>query len=489
MQWSKPLSSMLKKTLSKSIQYGAEILHNRISYSHDNPYLDGIFAPQRQEHFSTKLAVEGHIPPELDGALMRIGPNPMSVKNPKNYHWFTGDGMIHALRLKGGQAHWYKSHYIGSDSVQKKLQRPRITGKMRGVADTVNTNVINFAGKIWALVEAGAYPIELNSELESKRHHLFENEQDLPFTAHPHVDPETGDIHAVCYDALNQNKVFYLHIDAQGKLKHHVEIPVKSGPMIHDCAITQSQVLILDLNVHFSMRSALKGSMLPYQWSPERQARIGILPFEGKASDIHWYEIDPCFIFHTVNAYDLEHGEVVMDAVVHSKAMVHSIQGPIEDQDIRLERFVFKPATEQVVRTILSDIKQEFPRINEAYTGHPYRYAYGISFAEFDDPYHVSSNQLLGHDLETGQTESYSFGDNWVTGEVVFVAKEGAQAENEGWLMSYVHAIDCSPSKVVILDAQRIKDGPVATIHLPVRVPVGFHCNWIDYRKLRANYS
>jgi len=121
MPWPKPLSSVLKNALSKSIQYGAEILHQRIPYSHENPYLEGIFAPERQEHFSTDLKVEGQIPAELDGALMRIGPNPITVKNPRNYHWFTGDGMLHALRLKGGEAHWYKSSYIGSASVQKNF--------------------------------------------------------------------------------------------------------------------------------------------------------------------------------------------------------------------------------------------------------------------------------------------------------------------------------------------------------------------------------
>lgn len=489
MSWLKPLSSVWKNTLSKSIQYGAEILHSRIPYSPDNPYLEGIFAPERQEHFSINLKVEGQIPAELDGALMRIGPNPINVKNPRNYHWFTGDGMLHALRLKDGEAHWYKNSYIGSASVQEKLHRPQIPGKTRGVADAVNTNVISFAGKIWALVEAGAYPVELNAALESRRHHLFEDDQDMPFTAHPHIDPETGDIHAVCYDALSQNKAFYLQIDSKGKLKHQVEIPVKHSPMIHDCAITKSQVLILDLNVNFSVRSALKGSMLPYQWNPKRQARIGILPFGGQVADIRWYEIDSCFIFHTVNAYDLDSGNVVMDAVVHSKALVSSIQGPMEHQDIRLERFIFEQDTGKLKRTILSGTKQEFPRINDAYTGRKHQYIYSISFGEFDDPYHVSSNMLLGHDLETGHSESYSFGENWVTGEVIFVAREGAQAENDGWLMSYIHALDGSPSRVVILDAQQMMAGPIATIHLPVRVPVGFHCNWIDYRKLKANYS
>lgn len=410
MSWLKPLSSVWKNTLSKSIQYGAEILHSRIPYSPDNPYLEGIFAPERQEHFSTTLKVEGQIPVELDGALMRIGPNPINVKNPRNYHWFTGDGMLHSLRLKDGEAHWYKNSYIGSASVQEKLHRPQIPGKTRGVADAVNTNVISFAGKIWALVEAGAYPVELNAALESRRHYLFEDDQDMPFTAHPHIDPETGDIHAICYDALSQNKVFYLQIDSKGKLKHQVEIPVKHGPMIHDCAITKSQVLILDLNVNFSVSSALKGSMLPYQWNPKRQARIGILPFGGQVADIRWYEIDSCFIFHTVNAYDLDSGNVVMDAVVHSKALVSSSQGPIEDQDIRLERFIFEHGTGKVFRTVLSGTKQEFSRINDAYTGRKHRYIYSISFGEFDDPYHVSSNMLLGHDLETGHSESYSFG-------------------------------------------------------------------------------
>ena len=229
--------------------------------------------------------------------------------------------------------------------------------------------------------------------------------------------------------------------------------------------------------------------MLPYQWNPKRQARIGILPFGGQVADIRWYEIDSCFIFHTVNAYDLDSGNVVMDAVVHSKALVSSSQCPIEDQDIRLERFIFEHGTGKVFRTVLSGTKQEFPRINDAYTGRKHQYIYSISFGEFDDPYHVSSNMLLGHDLETGHSESYSFGENWVTGEVIFVARGGAQAENDGWLMSYIHALDGNPSRVVILDAQQMTAGPIATIHLPVRVPVGFHCNWIDYRKLRINYS
>lgn len=486
MQIRQQLRQWVKGGISQVVRHGLHLAQNNMAYGHENPYLDGIFAPQRQEYEAHDLHVEGEIPQQLNGALLRIGPNPIQVKNPKIHHWFVGDGMIHALRLQQGQALYYKSRYVGADEVQQKLKRPRIQGESRGVASAVNTNIIAFAGKIWALVEAGALPIEVDAELNSQRHQLLEDQQDFPFTAHPHIDPVTGDIHAVCYDALVRDKVFYLHFNAQGKLKHHVDIPVQHGPMIHDCAITQSHVLILDLSVNFSLQSAFKGSLLPYAFNPKHQARIGLLPFQGQAQDIQWFELEPCFIFHVANAFDLANGDVVLDAVVHSKALVDSIQGPIEDQDIGLERFTFERASGQVKRQILSTQKQEFPRINEAYTGREHRYIYSISFAEFDNPSAVRTNVLLCHDVKLGTTAEYALEDTWVSGEVIFVARDHAQAENDGWLMAYVHALDSSPSKVLIWQADAITAGPIATIHLPVRVPLGFHANWIDDRQLHA---
>ncbi|GAC1371427.1 MAG: hypothetical protein NVS3B3_04880 [Aquirhabdus sp.] len=88
-------------------------------------------------------------------------------------------------------------------------------------------------------------------------------------------------------------------------------------------------------------------------------------------------------------------------------------------------------------------------------------------------------NQLLHFDLQTGQTNCHSYGANNVTGEVVFVPKSSDAPENDGWLMSYVHDLNCGNSKVVILDSLNLGGEPVAEIALPVRVPMGFHGNWI----------
>lgn len=473
------IKSVAKKSTEKTIKWAVKYRQNNASYGHNNPFLDGPFAPARTESFFEHLRVEGTIPPELDGALMRAGPNPISSFNPKVQHWFAGDGLVHALRIKDGQALWYRSRFAGTNDVNKMLNRPILPGERRGASEVVNTNIVALAGKLWTTVEAGAYPIQLDADLNSVRHQLIETDEDLPFSGHPHVDPDTGEIHAVCYDALVHNYLFYIHLNQDGTLKHSIKVPVKHGPMVHDCAITKTKAIILDLSVTFSLPTVIEGGLFPFKWNPNHPSRIGLLPFGGEASDIQWFSIDQCFIFHTLNAYDLDNGDVVMDAVVFEKALVNDIQGPTESQVVKLERFIFEKATGKTTRRVLSDIPQEFPRIDERLSGRPHRYGYSVTVGNDATPNDVVSNNILVHDLQTGEVQKRNCGDNFITGEVVFVPRHKDAAENEGWLMSYHHAIDCSPSKVVIFDAQNILGDPVATIYLPVRVPVGFHCNWI----------
>lgn len=471
------INKLASQTINKTVRWISTRLQQRVPYSQSNPFLEGAYAPVAAESTCTDLKVSGSIPSELNGLFLRMGPNPMEVDNPAIYNWFIGDGMAHALRLKEGQAVWYKNRYVGVDSVNKKLGKAMAPGPRRGPTESVNTNIIGHAGKIWALVEAGAYPVQMDADLNTIRHGLFNSDANLPFTAHPHIDPDTGDIHAVCYDALQRNKVFYLNIDRDGHLKKQLSIPVKHGPMMHDCTVTQSKVIILDLPITFSFLSVFKGSQLPYAWNKKHAARVGVLPKNGQAKDIRWFEVDPCFIFHTCNAYDLDNGDVVMDAVVHTHSFSSSIQGPAENQKITFERWTLKQQTGQVERQVISDVSQEFPRLDERLTGKPYRYAYAISLSSDLVPH---ANALLRYDLHTGETIQHHYGTEYMTGEVVFVPRHKDAAEDEGWLLSYVHHLDGGPSKIVILDAQKIEQAPQATIELPVRVPLGFHANWVE---------
>lgn len=459
----------------RAVGWLGQFLQNRVPYSNTNRYLEGMYAPVAKERTETRLRITGALPRELNGLYARIGPNPMHVRNPGAYHWFTGDGMVHGLRLQDGQALWYRNRWIGSDSVRRKQGRPPAPGPRRGVSDAVNTNVFAHGGRIWAAVEAGAYPVELNGNLDTVQHGLFDSQASRPFTAHPHVDPSTGDAHAVCYDALKPNVLSYVVIDAQCQLKKLVDLPVKHGPMVHDCAITRSQVIVLDMPVTFSLKHVFQGAGLPYGWNERHQARVGLLPRNGQAQDIRWFSVDPCYVFHTCNAYDLDDGGVMLDVVVHARMFDRSRIGPEADNTrITFERWHIDPARGSVRRTVVSERNQEFPRFNETLAMQPYRYAYTVGFSDADE-----ARNLLRHDLHTGQTLAHDHGDGRSTGEAVFVPRAGATAEDDGWLMSYVYDANTDRSDLVVVNAQDLSGPPQAVVHLPARVPAGFHGNWM----------
>lgn len=462
------------------------ISQQRVPYSENNLFLKGVFAPVEEESFSPNLIVEGEIPTALNGIFLRIGPNPVEVKNPANYNWFMGDGMVHGLRLKEGKALWYRNRYVGTHRVNEKIGREKIKGVQRGPIDLVNTNIIGHAGKIWTLIESGPFPIALDNDLNSLSYGLFNSSDNYPFTAHPHMDPDTGELHAICYDALLPMQVYYQVIDVHGQVKKRITIPVQHGPMMHDCSMTKSKMLILDFPVTFSLEKILSGAHFPYAWNEKHEARIGVLPKNGSAQDICWFNVDPCIIFHSFNSYDLENGDIIFDACVHSKAFTNSIQGPVDNQNIKFERWTLQFGTKTVKREVISSIPQEFPRLDERFVGKPYRFAFSISVGEENeaaDAVNIKTNSLLVHDLLKGKTYKHSYGEDYFTGEVIFIPKNKDSEEGDGWLISYVHALDAiKPSKVVIIDSQKIGKQPQAVINLPVRVPLGFHANWVEIK-------
>ena len=436
-----------------------------------NPFLTGAHRPMTEELTISDLPVIGAIPTTLDGRYLRIGPNPMNA-DPANYHWFAGDGMIHGLKLEGGRARWYRNRWVRSEAVTTALGEPRTEGP-RHLFDTVNTNVIGFEGKALGLVEAGSTPVEIGETLETLRYTDFGGTLGGSFTAHPHVDPLTGEMHGICYDAMNPVAIRYVVVTPEGKARRNVEIPVAQGPMIHDCAITQRFAIILDLPVTFSMDAAMQGQSLPYRWNPAHPARIGLLPREGGAEDVIWCGVEPCYVFHVVNAYDAADGTVILDAVVHETMFADSKAGP-DSKLTGLERWTIDPESRTVSRRVIDPTPQEFPRPDERLFGLPYRYAYTMMLGGA-----FLGAGLLKHDLETGTRQVHSFGPDKHPGEFVFVPAGADAAEDEGWLIGLVIDLADETTELVILDAQDFEGEPVALVQLPHRIPPGFHGNWV----------
>lgn len=442
-----------------------------------HPFLSGIHAAMTSELTLFDLPVTGTIPAALEGRYLRIGPNPVTPE-PKGYHWFIGDGMVHGLKLEGGQARWYRNRWVRSTTVAETLEVPAAPGPRNGSFDTVNTNVIGHAGATWALVEAGSTPVRFSEDLEAQSYDDFGGTLDGSFTAHPHRDPETGDLHAICYEATEPDKIRYVVVDPVGAVRRQVTVAVKHGPSIHDCAVTGRYAIILDLPVTFSMGALIGGHSFPYRWNGSHQARIGLLPRDGGAEDVIWIDVPPCYIFHTANAFDLPDGRVVMDAVVYDRVFTESSGGP-DALPRGFERWTIDPKARTVETRTIDATPQEFPRPDERRTARPYRYAYALGLPGTVDPQFVNATHVLKHDLETGMRAVHDFGPGRHPGEFVFVPAHADAAEDEGWLLGLVVDMNDDATDLAIIDAKDFAAAPVASIRIPHRVPPGFHGNWI----------
>jgi carotenoid cleavage dioxygenase len=439
-----------------------------------HPFIHGEFAPVIAEETRFDLSIEGDLPIELSGRYLRNGPNPIGAIDEERHHWFLGHGMVHGVRLNDGRAEWYRNRYVRSSDVSDLLGESHVPNPWASshVTASANTNVIAFAGKTLALIEAGFPPIELSEELETLSISNLGGTLDGSFSAHPKLDPLTGELHVMTYHWERGNSAQYVVVGRDGRVRKTLDIPLPGGPMIHDTAITARFVVVFDLPCVFNLDAAIEGARFPYLWDPNYKARVGLLPREGDASEIQWCEVDSCYVFHPMNAYDRADGSVVLDVVRHPSMFDVERRGPLEGAPV-LERWVISPETGKCAAERLDDRAIEFPRVNESLIGAEYRFGYGSALKE-----QFRQGGVVKYDLLNGTSEVRDEGDGFGFGEAVFVAREGATDEDDGWLMGFRLNKAEGKSDLVVLNAQDIAGDPVAVVHLPARIPAGFHGNW-----------
>jgi carotenoid cleavage oxygenase len=235
--------------------------------------------------------------------------------------------------------------------------------------------------------------------------------------------------------------------------------------------------VIYDLPVTFDLDSLQSGdgAGFPYAWNPDYPARVGVMSRDGDGSDVRWFDVEPCYVYHPLNAYDDGSDRIVLDVVRHPQMFATDRQGPNEGPPT-LDRWTVDTSGDKVLEDRLDDRGQEFPRVDERLTGRRHRFGYapavGTDAGDID-----LTGSLLKHDLVAGRTEVRSFGPSRRAGEFVFVPAGPDAAEDEGVLMGFVHDDESGRTDLALIDATTLED--VAQVHLPVRVPYGFHGNWI----------
>lgn len=446
-----------------------------MSVIESSKWVSGPYAPLTEEITAVELEVEGTLPVELNGRYLRNGPNPVGPVDPATYHWFIGDGMVHGVRLREGRAEWYRNRWVRSTAVSEALGEDPVPGERHAGMDTANTNVIGLGGRTFALVEAGARPVELTYELDTIEHADLGGTLPNGYTAHPKVDPVTGDVHAIAYHWAVPN-LQYIVIGPDARVRQVEPVEVDGGPMVHDCSITERWMVVYDLPVVFDLDVAMSGRF-PYIWQEGRAARIGLLPLGGKGSDVRWFPIEPCYSYHPLNAFD-DGDQVVIDLVRYPKMFDKARTGPDEGPPF-LWRFTLDLATGTVTERQLSDVAMEFPRVDERRVGRPARWGYASEVRQ-EGQGNSFGGRLVRIDRETGDdVQIVGLGAGRFGGEWVMIPRSPDAAEDDGWLMSLVYDTATDRSDLLVLDAGTPDAGPVARVKLPTRVPLGFHGNWV----------
>jgi carotenoid cleavage dioxygenase len=456
-----------------------------------NPYLTGNFAPIRSEDTLADLPVTGEIPKGLRGSYYRNGPNPQFEPRDPNHHWFAGDGMVHAFHLADGKV-GYVNRYVHTNKylLEHEAGRalfgtfgnpatsdPEVIGKDGGVG---NTNIVWHAGKLLAL-EEGHQPFEMDPVTLASRGYLGYAGAMQRFTAHPKLDPETGEMVFFGYsigDAPFASGVAYGVVDKSGNVTRLEKFEAPFSSMVHDFCVTRRFAIFPILPLTGSLERAMNGQP-PFAWEPDKGSRVGVLDRSKGIETMRWFSTDACYVFHPMNAWD-DGDKIYCDMMEYPVAPLFPMLdgSPPVNSSAKLVRWTFDLAdnTNTIKRTPLDDMQGEFPRLDERRAGLSYRHGYFAANSRDDGK--VMFDAIAHIDHATGKRVVHRFADGEVPGEPVFVPRSETAAEGDGWLVATLYKAADDTSDLVVFDANDITRGPVGAAHLPRRIPFGFHGNW-----------
>jgi carotenoid cleavage dioxygenase-like enzyme len=456
-----------------------------------NPYLAGVYAPVTDERDDDCLEVIGEVPADLDGVYLRNGPNPQFPPQGR-YHWFDGDGMVHGIRFRDGRAS-YRNRWIRTEGFEREADaggglwtgviEPR-DGNPRShlsLKDSANTDLVYFRDRVLALWYLSGRPYALDAEtLATIGAEDFGATLPCRVSAHAKVDERTGELLFFDYGP-RPPYMRYGVVGHEGVVTHLVDIDLPGPRLPHDMAATEHHSILMDLPLVNDPAAASQGRH-KILFAGDQPARFGVIPRHGRGDEIRWFEAEPCYVYHSVNAWE-EGDEVVLDLCrVTRPAPRGDAVGPLAKMlsylrlDAHLYRYRFDLRTGATTEGYLDDDNTEFPTMNLGLLGQPSRFAYTMRISP--EPT-LLFDGIVKYDTTTGAQDRHWFGERRWGSEAPFAPRATAKTEDDGYLVSFVHDEREGRSEVVIIDAADLGAGPVGRVLLPGRVPIGFHATWV----------
>jgi carotenoid cleavage dioxygenase-like enzyme len=458
----------------------------------------GFNSPTRFEADVYDCEVWGQIPSDIEGTFVRMQCD-FAYRPPKN-EWmtgFNGDGHISALRFANGSVD-YKGRYVETERLKaERAARKRLYGVYRNhftddpsVAkldrSAANTHVYWHGGKLLVLKE-DALPWTVDP-------HTLKTEGPWDFngkytatsmSAHPKIDPVTGEMIAYGYQAkgdLSDDIAVYT-MNKQGQITKEVWFKSPYIGIIHDIAITQKYVLIPVIPRTTSLARLQSGEPM-WEWNASLPTMIGVLPRDGESKDVRWYKGPARNTLHFLNATDRKN-KITMELPVSS--------GERDPSQIRRWTFDLKSKSDAFQEEVVSTLPGFLPRMDDRFLSLDYQYAFVASRdpSVQPDPTRLPanvgrfmSNTVQRLDVRSGQIVQTHVEPVQSLQETCFVPRKNAQHEGDGYVMAVASNYESTSSDVVILDAQKIAQGVIATVKLPFRLRSGTHTNWFAAKDL-----
>ena len=445
--------------------------------------------------------VTGRIPLGLRGTLFRNGPGLFERNGVRKRHLLDGDGLVQSFQIDDSGVS-YRARFVHTDKFIAESERGRYlhptwsTRAPGGAPANIGGPIISQAGitvvekhgKLLAFDEVGLpYTLDPVTLDTTGRHSPYPDADAHDWKAHTKTDGQTGDWVMFGQSYGRDNHLHFCVTDKSGARKSFRKLKVPDALYVHDFFLTANHVVFLLHPVAFSPFPFLLGMRSfidSLSWKPERGNRVMVVEKSGDAPPLT-IETEAAFMWHSLNAFEHD-GSIVADFVAYDTpdhfigedaqlfALMEGRQGRA-DFPGTLRRYRIDTATSRANEEPLSDGSFEFPMIDPRMQGHAHRIGY-LAHATADHWHHDAVARV---DVETGDQQVHRSGERCAVGEPVFAPKPGGRLD-EGWLLSQVLDGDLGRSRLEILDAERVADGPVATVELEHHVPISFHGWWRD---------
>lgn len=474
----------------------------------DTPSFTGFNTPSRIEADIADLVHTGEIPRELNGAFYRVQPDPQFPPRLGDDIAFNGDGMITRFHFHDGQCD-FRQRWARTDKWKLENEAGKaLFGAYRNpltddesvkgqIRSTANTNAFIFGGKLWAMKEDSPSLLMDPATMETFGFEKFGGKMTgETFTAHPKIDPKTGNMVAIGYAAsgLCTDDVTYMEIAPSGELIREVWFKVPYYCMMHDFGVTEDY-LVLHIVPSIGSWERLEQGKPHFGFDTTMPVYLGVIPRrdEVSAEDIRWFKRDNCFASHVMNAW--QDGTKIHFDIPEAKNNMFpffpDVHGaPFNGMEAMsyLTRWTVDLASnsdefESVTR--LTETAGEFPRIDDRRTGLPYRYGWMLEM-DYKRPVELKGgsaggllmNCLCLIDHHTGKEQHWWCGPVSSLQEPCFIPRSADAPEGDGWIVQVCNRLEEHRSDLLLFDALDIEKGPIATIQVPIRLRFGLHGNF-----------